>query len=252
MKKLQSILRYTLTFLCFPVVVVVILKLVFWDVLTYNATTFTFALIAISAIIGLCWQCNGMGIWCLAILLPVSLATGFFCYELLSDVSGRYFNFMHAWSVLTYPPLWMYAAATFPGLLTTFLGKFIKTRWLRLTCVGVLGMAVILAFLPTAFRFYSANTVKSQFDGRGLYDGGYSTENLPSKSILASHSQDSFYRKCIKNTTTMEEVHTAFGKPHVLLDSGLFQDVYFTRDGLLIYISYSNGVVTNVHGDYVR
>jgi len=153
MKKIYPVLYYILAFLCFPIVLVVCDKLDYRKIIDLDLSSYITVLVAVSGIIGLCSPGKWPVDWPLAILLPVSLAVAYFCGGLLDDVFGTqmtYFTFHHALTVVADQPWWLYAAAPLPALLTSFLRKFIKPRWLRFVFIGVLILASVLVILPPA------------------------------------------------------------------------------------------------------
>ena len=244
MKKLRPILCYILTIFCFPIVIITLSTLSDRHIIAMDKQRMIILYALVSAAIGLCWQRKWPIDWHLAIILPVSLAVGYFCVGLLDhiyDIPKPCFDVRHALSVVTNQPLWLYVLATLPGLLTAFLCKFIKPRWLRFTCIGLLALAAVLFLLFSAFRFYSAETVKTHFEKHQLHTGENTAEDVTEKGILTSHHYYDFFKNCKKNDTTMEEIHAMFGAPHALCDSDGVWDVYFTIDGQLVLIKYNKG-----------
>ena len=249
MKKLQSILHYGLIFLCFPVVLLVYGELEDLGFIAFNRPLYITFLALVSAVIGLHWQRKWPVDWLLAVILPVSLAVGYFCLGLIGDTYGKemgYFDLSHGFYIMTHQPLWLYAAATIPGLLTAFLGKFIKPRWLRFTCIGVLTLAIIPTLMLPLFRHYSPETVSRCFETYELYSCKGTDETVKEDGILAKHNSKRFRSVCTKDDITEEEVHERFGKPHALRGSGRICDVYFTKDNCLVYILYDYGCVINI------
>ena len=212
--------------------------------IAFNRPLYITFLALVSAIIGLCWQRKWPVDWLLAVMLPVSLAFGYFCLGLLDeiyDIPEPCFDVRHALSVVTNQPLWLYAVATVPGLLTAFLSKFIKPRWLRFTCIGVLTLAIIPTVILPLSRHYSPETVSHCFETYELYSSKATDETVIENGVLAKHNHKRFRSVCFGKDVTQEEIHDRFGKPHALLGNGKKYEVYFTKDHYLVCIRYDYG-----------
>ena len=249
MKKLQPVLHYALVSLCFPIVVLILRFLDSQNIIVLNPQKIVILYMLVSTIIGLWGQWQWPIDWLLAIILPFSLTAGYFCIGLCAhiyDISKPFFNVRYAISIVTVQPLWLYAAATLPGLLTSFLCKFVKPRWLRFICIGALLLASVFSVMPFGIRYYSPQTVSRYVEKHELgCFPPYTAANITEKGILTTlHSSD--FKKCTVGVTTEADAKILFGKPHAVVGSGYIRNVYFTVDSQLVLIGFGVDTVSDV------
>ena len=101
----------------------------------------------------------------------------------------------------------------------------------------VLVLLLTVLLLCLNFRYYPAEEVSAYYEEYWLYNPHHKDHDAPVQAVIACR-QSSAFKKA--EGMTPDEVHKKWGMPHAGCGSGRYMEAYFTADGYLVILGYSD------------